>query len=233
MAVRTTITPSCSAPDVQASVPATQVSLSRVGVTGVEKVIRVKADGAENLYHADFECFVDLKPRQAGVHMSRFEEIVGEAIDEVVLGEAFRAEVLAAHIAQRVRERQRRPARRGLGRGALPGDGEDAGQRPLDAGDLRAVRDRGRLRTRDADADRSAGAGDDRLPLRAGDGRRAGPRTARRGRLRPRAGRAGDRGGAGGDAQPTRRRHPVRRAAPRAAKPGSTRRSCCASSRAR
>ena len=38
--------------------------------------------------------------------MSRFEEIVGEAIDEVVLGEAFRAEILAAHIAERVRERQ-------------------------------------------------------------------------------------------------------------------------------
>jgi GTP cyclohydrolase I/GTP cyclohydrolase-4 len=106
VAARTTITPSLAVPDVQASVPATQVSLSRVGVTGVEKVIRVKADGTENLYHAGFECFVDLEPRQAGVHMSRFEEIVGEAIDEVVLGEAFRAEVLAAHIAQRIRERQ-------------------------------------------------------------------------------------------------------------------------------
>ncbi|MGE5407787.1 MAG: GTP cyclohydrolase, FolE2/MptA family, partial [Syntrophothermus sp.] len=95
-----------SAPDVQASLPATQVSLSRVGVTGVEKVIRVKADGEENLFYAGFECFVDLNPRQAGVHMSRFEEIVGEAIDEVVLREAFRAEVLAAHVAQKVRERQ-------------------------------------------------------------------------------------------------------------------------------
>jgi GTP cyclohydrolase I/GTP cyclohydrolase-4 len=95
-----------TAPDVQASVPATQVSLSRVGVTGVEKVIRVKSNGAENLFYAGFECFVDLNPRQAGVHMSRFEEIVGEAIDEVVLGEAFTAEVLAAHVAQRVRERQ-------------------------------------------------------------------------------------------------------------------------------
>jgi GTP cyclohydrolase IV len=95
-----------SAPDVQASVPATQVSLSRVGVTGVEKVIRVKSNGSENLFYAGFECFVDLNPRQAGVHMSRFEEIVGEAIDEVVLGEAFKAEVLAAHVAQRVRERQ-------------------------------------------------------------------------------------------------------------------------------
>jgi GTP cyclohydrolase-4 len=107
VATRSTITPPLSAPDVQAGVPATQVSLSRVGVTGVEKVIRVNADGSENLYHANFECFVDLEPRQAGVHMSRFEEIVAEAIDAVVLGEAFRAEVLAAHIAERVRERQK------------------------------------------------------------------------------------------------------------------------------
>jgi GTP cyclohydrolase I/GTP cyclohydrolase-4 len=95
-----------AAPDVQAGVPATQVGLSRVGVTGVEKVIRVNSDGAENLFYAELECFVDLNPHQAGVHMSRFEEIVGEAIDEVVLGEAFKAEVLAAHVAERVRERQ-------------------------------------------------------------------------------------------------------------------------------
>ncbi|MGN6663533.1 MAG: GTP cyclohydrolase MptA [Solirubrobacterales bacterium] len=104
MASHPTATP--AAPDVQASLPATQVSLSRVGVTGVEKVIRVKADGVENLFYAGFECFVDLNPQQAGVHMSRFEEIVGEAIDEVVLGEAFKAEVLAAHVAEKVRERQ-------------------------------------------------------------------------------------------------------------------------------
>ena len=104
MADHSTATPTPA--DVQASLPATQVSLSRVGVTGVEKVIRVKADGTENLFYAELECFVDLNPQQAGVHMSRFEEIVGEAIDEVVLGEAFRAEVLAAHVAQKVRERQ-------------------------------------------------------------------------------------------------------------------------------
>jgi len=99
-------TATAAAPDVQAGLPATQVSLSRVGVTGVEKVIRVQANGRENLFYAELECFVDLEPRQAGVHMSRFEEIINEAIDEVVLGEAFRAEVLAAHIAERVRERQ-------------------------------------------------------------------------------------------------------------------------------
>jgi GTP cyclohydrolase IV len=93
-------------PDVQSGVPATQVSLSRVGVTGVEKVIRVRDGDRENLFYAEMECFVDLEPRQAGVHMSRFEEIVGEAIDEVVLGEAFKAEVLATHVAEKVRERQ-------------------------------------------------------------------------------------------------------------------------------
>src|ERR1700753_2935001 len=93
-------------PDVQSGLPATQVSLSRVGVTGVEKVIRVRDHGNDNLFYAEMECFVALEPRQAGVHMSRFEEIIGEAIDEVVLGEAFKAEVLAAHVAEKVRERQ-------------------------------------------------------------------------------------------------------------------------------
>jgi GTP cyclohydrolase IV len=101
---QTTVSP--AARDVQSGPPATAVSLSRVGVTGVEKVLRVKSNGTEELYYAELECFVDLNPQQAGVHMSRFEEVVGEAIDSVVLGETFRAETLAAHIAERIRERQ-------------------------------------------------------------------------------------------------------------------------------
>jgi GTP cyclohydrolase IV len=98
--------------DAQAAAPDTRVSLSRVGVVGVEKIIRVcgsqngQPAGEESLYHADLECFVDLNPEQAGVHMSRFEEVVNEAIDTVVLSEALRAEGLAAHIAEQVRERQ-------------------------------------------------------------------------------------------------------------------------------
>lgn len=94
------------APDVQASAPATAVSLTRVGVTGVEKVIRVDAGDGPDLYFAELECYVDLNAAQAGVHMSRFEEIVNEAIDEVVLGESLKAEQLAVHIAERVRDRQ-------------------------------------------------------------------------------------------------------------------------------
>jgi GTP cyclohydrolase IV len=95
-------------PDVQASLPTLQVSLSRVGVTGVEKVIRISdARGDEQLFSARLACFVDLGPHQKGAHMSRFEEVVNEAIGEVILGtSAFRAETLAERIAEIVRERQ-------------------------------------------------------------------------------------------------------------------------------
>ena len=93
--------------DVQAQVPTLQVSLSRVGVTNVEKVIRIRANGTEQLYSARLDCFVDLGPQQKGAHMSRFEEVVNDAMGEVVLGEsALRAETLAQHIAEKVRDRQ-------------------------------------------------------------------------------------------------------------------------------
>jgi GTP cyclohydrolase I/GTP cyclohydrolase-4 len=93
--------------DVQSQQPVVQLSLSRVGVTGVEKVIRLRHNGAEQLFSARFECVVDLGPDQKGAHMSRFEEVVNEAIGQVVLNEAtFKAETLAEHIASLVRERQ-------------------------------------------------------------------------------------------------------------------------------
>jgi GTP cyclohydrolase I/GTP cyclohydrolase-4 len=98
--------PSGSPADVQARRPALHVSLSRVGVTGVHKVIRIRANGAEQLFYAELECFVDLGPKQKGAHMSRFDEVIEEAIEEVVIGEALKAETLAAHIAERVRDRQ-------------------------------------------------------------------------------------------------------------------------------
>jgi len=93
--------------DVQASTPTVHVSLSRVGVTNVEKVIRIGPPGAEQLYYAKLDCFVDLGPKQKGAHMSRFEEVVNDVIGEVVLGESgFKAEQLAQHMATLVRERQ-------------------------------------------------------------------------------------------------------------------------------
>ncbi len=100
-------TATVATPDVQARQPTVHVSLSRVGVTGVEKIIRVGKPGEELLFSAQLECFVDLGPKQKGAHMSRFEETVNDVIGEVILGEsAFRAEQLAVRIAELVRERQ-------------------------------------------------------------------------------------------------------------------------------
>ena len=93
--------------DLQASAPEVRIGLSRVGVTGVSKAIRLSHAGTEKLIAAEIDCTVDLDPDQKGVHMSRFPELFGEAIDEVVIGEAFLVEELADHIARHVVERQR------------------------------------------------------------------------------------------------------------------------------
>jgi GTP cyclohydrolase I/GTP cyclohydrolase-4 len=92
-----------SVEDVQSRTPRVPVGLSRVGVTGVEKVVRIR----DELFFARLECYVDLSHEQKGAHMSRFEEVINEAIGEVVLSESpFRAETLAQHIAELVRARQ-------------------------------------------------------------------------------------------------------------------------------
>jgi len=89
--------------DVQARLPGVPVGLSRVGITGVEKVVRIR----DELFFAQLSCFVDLSREQKGAHMSRFDEVVNEAIGEVVLSESpFHAETLARHIAELVRARQ-------------------------------------------------------------------------------------------------------------------------------
>src|SRR5215208_1504818 len=93
--------------DLQASKPDVRLGLSRAGVTGVSKAIRIRYGDTEKLIAAEIECTVDLDPAQKGVHMSRFPELFGEAIEEVVIGEAFLIETLADHIARHIVERQR------------------------------------------------------------------------------------------------------------------------------
>jgi GTP cyclohydrolase I/GTP cyclohydrolase-4 len=92
--------------DMQASTPDVRLGLTRAGVTGVQKAIRIRHDRREKTFAAEIACTVDLDPRQKGVHMSRFPELFGEAIDAVVIGEAFLVETLAEHIARHIVERQ-------------------------------------------------------------------------------------------------------------------------------
>ena len=48
--------------DLQASTPEVRLGLSRAGVQGVAKAIRLRWGGAEKLISAEIDCFVDLDP---------------------------------------------------------------------------------------------------------------------------------------------------------------------------
>jgi GTP cyclohydrolase-4 len=96
-----------AAPDLQASVPEVRIGLSRAGVTGVQKAVRMQHGGRDALVSAEIDCFVDLDPAQKGVHMSRFPELFEEAIDEVVIDGKLLVENLAEHIARHIVARQR------------------------------------------------------------------------------------------------------------------------------
>jgi len=83
------------------------LALSRAGVGGVQKAIRIRYGEHEKLIAAEIDCTVDLEAARKGVHMSRFPELFEEAIEEVVIGEALLVEQLAEHIAAHIVERQK------------------------------------------------------------------------------------------------------------------------------
>src|SRR5919206_374255 len=80
------------APDLQAATPEVALGLSSVGVTGVQKAVRIGRGRKEKLIAATIDCTVDLDPQQKGVHMSRFAELFEEAVEGVVEDDAFRFE---------------------------------------------------------------------------------------------------------------------------------------------
>jgi GTP cyclohydrolase IV len=92
--------------DLQSSEPEVRIGLSRAGVRGVNKAIRLRRGPYEKLVFAEISCSVDLDPQQRGVHMSRFPELFEQAVDELVIGEALLVEELAEHIARAVVGRQ-------------------------------------------------------------------------------------------------------------------------------
>jgi GTP cyclohydrolase-4 len=92
--------------DMQAAAPPVELALSRAGVTGVQKAVRVRRGEQEMVMAATIDCTVDLHRSQKGVHMSRFPELFDEAIEGVVLGEGLLVEALAERIAREIVGRQ-------------------------------------------------------------------------------------------------------------------------------
>jgi GTP cyclohydrolase IV len=98
--------PSLPLEDLQETLPPAPIGLTRAGVTRSAKAIRISHGDSETLFQAEISCFADLNPRQKGVHMSRFEEGINEAIEEVTAGGALMIDALAEVIATTVVEAQ-------------------------------------------------------------------------------------------------------------------------------
>ena len=200
--------------DVQSQLPPVKLSLTQVGVTNVEKVIRLHYDGIDHLFWARFECVVELGPEPEGrAHVAlRGGRQRGDPPGRA--GESpFRAETLAEHIAQLVRERQ------GARRAEVTVEARFPEYKPAPVSGIETQE----LYTLHGCAV-STEAGTRRLIGVAAQGMTACPcaqelvaagarDAARRGWLRERRDRPHPRGGTGRDPQPARTRHAPHRPA--------------------
>ncbi|MFT4890637.1 MAG: GTP cyclohydrolase-4 [Halobacteriales archaeon] len=95
-----------SLPDVQATRPEVTVGLSRVGVDGVEKLVKIPRENKRPyILMAEFEVYVDLPQWRKGIDMSRNMEVVDEILEEVVDQESYRVEDVCGVAAERLLEK--------------------------------------------------------------------------------------------------------------------------------
>ncbi len=93
-------------PDVQATSPEVTVGLSQVGVTGVEKLVKISRNGDRPLvFTAEFEVFVDLPKWRKGADMSRNMEVIDEILEDATREEAYRVEDVCGDAAERLLEK--------------------------------------------------------------------------------------------------------------------------------
>jgi GTP cyclohydrolase I/GTP cyclohydrolase-4 len=94
--------------DRQTASPSIGVSPSRVGLTGVETVVRLGVDErSAQPFSARIECMVEPGAERPTTDTPRFEEVLIDVVRDVVVGATgMRAEQLAREVAERVRERR-------------------------------------------------------------------------------------------------------------------------------
>ena len=95
--------------DRQSEAPEIRLGLNRAGVSRVRRVVHLDVDGRARVYNGEFTMVADLAADKAGVHMSRFAEILEEATLDVLARDAepARIERLAEAIAREVVHGQR------------------------------------------------------------------------------------------------------------------------------
>jgi len=94
-------------PDIQACVPDYPINLTRVGVTGVKKLVKVERGGDERpiVLISNFEVFVDLPSDRKGANLSRNFEVIDEVLEEAINRPVYEIEELCGEIAKRLLSR--------------------------------------------------------------------------------------------------------------------------------
>ena len=90
-------------PDTQDDTPNIPIKLTRVGVTGVKKLLQLeRANKRPIILLPTFDAFVDLPNNQKGVHMSRNPEAISEVLDSISEDKSVCVESLCAKIVEKM-----------------------------------------------------------------------------------------------------------------------------------
>lgn len=95
-------------PDTQEKSPTIPVHLTRVGVKGVKKLLKIERDKKRPIVLIPtFDAYVDLPSTQRGIHMSRNPEAISDVLEEAVEGNAVEIESLCAEIVSLLLEKHK------------------------------------------------------------------------------------------------------------------------------
>ena len=90
-------------PDTQDDAPSVPIKLTRVGVTGVKKLLQLERKNKRPIILLpSFDAFVDLPSNQKGVHMSRNPEAIIEVLETVAKDSTVDVESLCAKIVDKM-----------------------------------------------------------------------------------------------------------------------------------
>lgn len=93
-------------PDIQANRPEVLINLTRVGVTGVKKLVEVARKGKRPIILiSTFDIFVDLPLDRKGANLSRNFEAIDEVLEEAISLPTYEIEELCGVIAQNLLDR--------------------------------------------------------------------------------------------------------------------------------
>lgn len=93
-------------PDTQDDEPNIPIKLTRVGVTGVKKLLQLERKNKRPIILLPtFDAFVDLPFNQKGVHMSRNPEAISEVLDRISEDKSVGVESLCAKIVEKMMDK--------------------------------------------------------------------------------------------------------------------------------